>query len=401
MASSSSIIRALSPSLANIALNTAGSHDDALNARHFALSGANSVDELIELIPSDYRLVLTDPLREIERHTYKLCSARATLAKWTHHASVGTLPPHLRGSAPRIQFSSGYKDADEAKARQAALDTADAEYRVKQLKESILAKTDEVTFMQLALSPQRLWSDLASHIVPRSVTVIAGSKLPVLATAADGTQSVSAWENSPTAIKIRDDLLQDCAVFALRVVSLVEARDAALSRKIEKKRAVAAAATTAAADTEMVVDGVTPNTIASIVRKEVKSVFLGLIAQDKGKRGKGGKLMEITKVRSDNHDRYATISDFFTERSLESHGQVPGRTQEVRPLPTLSPSPLTRSQASPRRRRDGSETEEKNGQERERPVVQAGSSSRRRSSSSRSRSPRAQRQKERRGLSNP
>ncbi|KAH8977552.1 hypothetical protein EDB92DRAFT_1957928 [Lactarius akahatsu] len=149
--------------------------------------------------------------------------------------------------------------------------------------------------MQLALSPQRLWSDLASHIVPRSVTVIAGSKLPVLTTAADGTQSVSAWENSPTAIKIRDDLLQDCAVFALRVVSLVEARDAALSRKIEKKRAVAAAATTAAADTEMVVDGVTPNTIASIVRKEVKSVFLGLIAQDKGKRGKGGKLMEITK----------------------------------------------------------------------------------------------------------
>ncbi|KAH9024044.1 hypothetical protein EDB83DRAFT_2320140 [Lactarius deliciosus] len=290
MASSSSIIRALSPSLANIAQHTASDPVDALNARHFALSGANTVDELLELIPSDYRILSATPT--------SCASSRATLAKWKHHASVGTLPAHLKGSAPKVQFTSGYKDADEAKAHSALLAASHEEYQKKVLAESIKAKADEVTFMEAAITPQRLWSDLASHIAPRSVTVIAGSKLPVVETAVDGTQSVTAWEPSPTAIAIRDNLMVDCAVFALRVISLVEARDAALSRKIEKKRAVAAAATTAAADTDMVVDGVTSNTIAAVVRKEVQRAFMGLAAKEKGGKGKGKNLMEITKKQA-------------------------------------------------------------------------------------------------------
>ncbi|KAH9008221.1 hypothetical protein EDB85DRAFT_1883997 [Lactarius pseudohatsudake] len=254
MASSSTIIRALSPSLNTIAQHTAGTHDEALNARHFALSGAQSVEELLELVPSDYRLVLTDPFRDIERHCYKLSSARTTLGKWKHHASVGTFPPHLRSTAPKIQFNSGYADDAEAKAKQAVLTSAHAKFQLDALTESIKGKDDEVSFMERALIPQRLWSDLASHIVPRSVTVIAGSKLPVLTTAEDGTQSVTSWEPSPTAITIRDNLLQDCAVFALRIVSIVEGKEQFKRLTIQKKTVVADAATAAAADTAMAVD---------------------------------------------------------------------------------------------------------------------------------------------------
>ena len=109
---SSTVIRALSPtlgSLSNVVLATADLNqllrdkaDMAWIARHHTLIGANSVVNLIELIPSDYAQVLADPLHALVQLCHKLHNARITLAAWHAHQSAGTMPAYLWGSAPKV-----------------------------------------------------------------------------------------------------------------------------------------------------------------------------------------------------------------------------------------------------------------------------------------------------------
>ena len=106
---SSLFIRALSPTVqslttAVIAGADGSTPDDAAcTTRHLAIMGANSVAEIIELIPSDYRNVLADALHTLVQLIHKLDNSRSTLAKWREHQGKGMFPPHLRG--PVLRFS--------------------------------------------------------------------------------------------------------------------------------------------------------------------------------------------------------------------------------------------------------------------------------------------------------
>ena len=136
---SSAVIRSLSPalgSLSNVVLTAAADAilprdkaDVARVARHHTLMGANSVVNLIELIPSDYSQVLADPLHALVQLCHKLHNARTTLAAWRAHQSAGTMPAHLRGSAPKVQHTSEFAGSELACTCKTSLEAAYVDFQ--------------------------------------------------------------------------------------------------------------------------------------------------------------------------------------------------------------------------------------------------------------------------------
>src|ERR1700677_4623951 len=105
---STAMLRAVSP-LASATVSAYSDDRDTLRlSRHTMYQGATTVDDLVAMVPQDYRHVLRDPLMGIANTTTKLCSARATLARWNAHKTAGTFPPHIRVRAPEVQLSKDF-----------------------------------------------------------------------------------------------------------------------------------------------------------------------------------------------------------------------------------------------------------------------------------------------------
>ena len=167
---SSAVIRALSPALGSItaAITSTAAGDPASEtastARQSALMGAGSVSELIELLPADYKPVLTDPIHALVTLVSKLSASRTTLAKWEAHKVAHTFPPHLRGTAPRVSLMSEFSNTAGGNAAKTRLDAAFTEYQSLALDESIRAKRDEVAALVLGLEPATVWEQFRTLV---------------------------------------------------------------------------------------------------------------------------------------------------------------------------------------------------------------------------------------------
>ncbi|KAH9050409.1 hypothetical protein EDB87DRAFT_1696926 [Lactarius vividus] len=125
----SDLLRATSPGHEAIIEALRKDDEDELkirDARHAKIFACTSVQEIIESIPSDYR----DKCAELLRDGYKQA--------------------HLRGSANKVQFTSGYKDSDAAQAAQRDTDDRFHKYQVASLTADIAAKRAEVKFLEEA-----------------------------------------------------------------------------------------------------------------------------------------------------------------------------------------------------------------------------------------------------------
>ncbi|KAI9459635.1 hypothetical protein BJY52DRAFT_1222942 [Lactarius psammicola] len=196
MSAFSSIARAMSPGAAREAhlLEAATTLSEARDARHMAILSCRSVEEIVELIPSDYRDKCADLLKTAVLHVERLYKARTTLAKWKHHRSVGTFPPHLRTSATQVQYTAGYGDTAAAKAAQQAINDKHHAYQVDQLDLCIKARDAEVVYLEAAIEPGKLREDLIDHIVPLSTQVVKRYMVPEEFTPDGGDRSEPLWQ---------------------------------------------------------------------------------------------------------------------------------------------------------------------------------------------------------------
>ncbi|KAH9008572.1 hypothetical protein EDB84DRAFT_1571943 [Lactarius hengduanensis] len=154
------------------------------NLRHAEILACNSVAEIIE-------------------STCIGCVAcKATLVKWRHHRSVGTLPPALRGEAPKCQFSADYAETDEAKAHQRASDDRFAAARTAQLDSDIAARTLEETFLLEAIKPEKAFLDMRAAVAPQAAAILARYKVPSTIMDPEGTPA-------------------DCGVYAHRAIAII------------------------------------------------------------------------------------------------------------------------------------------------------------------------------------
>ncbi|KAH7890219.1 hypothetical protein F5I97DRAFT_1798331, partial [Phlebopus sp. FC_14] len=221
--------------------------DRLMTARHMAMQAASTVDEVIAMVPQDYRHVLAEPLKGVASTATKLLNARATLSKWEGHKANGTFPPHIVVKLPNVQTTKGFRESREGLACRANFTQKHDAYLGACLNDSISTKKDEVSFLQRALLPEALFQEFKHLIVARHQEVKAVSKIPVFSM--DGGEvMLTGWEENQAANKLGTEVLTDLVVYCHRIISIVEARDQIEASKKAKKVAVAKAADSEMAD---------------------------------------------------------------------------------------------------------------------------------------------------------
>ncbi|KAH7881876.1 hypothetical protein F5I97DRAFT_1813652 [Phlebopus sp. FC_14] len=224
-----------------------GEIDRLMQARHMAMQAASSVDEVIAMVPSDYRHVLAEPLKGVASTATKLLNARATLAKWEAHKAAGTFPPHIVVKLPAVQTTRGFRESAEGLACRANFTQKHDAYLGACLNDSISTKRDEVSFLQRALLPETLFQELKHLVVARHLELKAVSKIPEF-TLDGGELMLTGWKENEATNKLSMEMLTDLVVYCHRIISIVEARDAVEASKKAKKVAVAKAADSEMAD---------------------------------------------------------------------------------------------------------------------------------------------------------
>jgi hypothetical protein len=317
-------------------------------------------------------------LRGISQETQRCINARATLAKWRTHEASGTIPTHLRSSAPQVQQSAGYKDAAEAKAFQVKLRDAHEVYLKAQLTTSIAAKADEVKSLEGFLTPEKLFERLRPLITARAEVLVETQKVPCFRELRRGEPTLSGFEENPVVRRLCDQVLHDGVVFALRVVAIVHSQDALSKSRLDKKRSLSEATVAAAGDGDNATmlnaaagPSIANSSIQSLVDKAVKAA-VRQVTQRGGPRGRGGRGGArgaappapqanatataqaagsggarggrpargrgrggrqgggLSRVGFELADSFRTIADFFTGAGPGAHCHAPGRTTSVR-----------------------------------------------------------------------
>jgi hypothetical protein len=253
-----SFARALSPIIAGHAAATEASFDAARNARHTVLQGANSLEELIAMVPHDYREVMRPHLIKVAALATKRVAARSTLTKWEMHAAREpvTFPNHISTKVPEIQLTKEFSEEPDARATRKALDDAHTAYCVALLKSSILVKKQDVEHLDGLLEPGKLYAMMKSDIDLRVNVLTKSSRIPVFsdAPAKDGEDvemgelKLVGWEDSPTQAELARSVRNDAVVYAFRAISIVEVHDLSLQHKLERKKAISKSADVEMAD---------------------------------------------------------------------------------------------------------------------------------------------------------
>jgi hypothetical protein len=242
-----SFARALSPTTQRPNDATVSPEEANRVARHTLLLGAESVDQLLALIPVDYRADLRDLILEVASTTTKWLNARATLAKW-QAIPAGQYPSIMTSRQPEIQLSKDYR-ADAAGSNHVEAiakewkEWADATFT--NLKK---AKDDEVSFHEVKLNHERLFPVMRKAIDARyAVLKEQMTGLPTITkvphpTELNQTVEVIEYHLSPATPLIYAQVKEDCLAYCARARSIVEAREAAVRRKNEAKTKLSKAA---------------------------------------------------------------------------------------------------------------------------------------------------------------
>ena len=243
-----SFTRALSPVVDSLIATSNVDEDSARAARHAVLQAASTVEGLIAMVPADYRFVLADALRGIAVTAQKLNGARTIVARWVQHQAAGTLPPHLRSSMPEVQLTKDFAADPAGAAHAAALRGAHQKYQEAVLSNAIAAKKDDITFLEASLSPARLFDAMRPSIMAERTKIMARSQLPTFEKSIMGEIVLTGWQDNVLGANLAAQVLEDCVVYAYRIISIVGARDTVMAAKITKKKDLAKSADVEMAD---------------------------------------------------------------------------------------------------------------------------------------------------------
>jgi hypothetical protein len=185
----------------------------------------------------------------IFRTATKLCDARHTVARWRQHHAAGTVPSHLTKKQPTVQLSREFASSPEAAAARQALAEHAKASEVQALDDAIRCKADEVTFLEGALQPDKLFNELLAVIRPQRATILARSKVPNFTSNPEtGEVALTGWGDNQAMIEVAQAVMLDCISWANRLISIAEARAFSKERKASAKKEIHAAADVEMAD---------------------------------------------------------------------------------------------------------------------------------------------------------
>ena len=241
-AAANATLRAMSPvtrAIADIALEQPGGESldtRRRRARLVALQSATTVEELVGIVPDDFRLLLAPTLRDVATKTQRLCHARATLHRWSLLFEKGELPPHLKGSNAEVQMTKAYAETADGRAQLASFRKTQDDSRKTLFEEAIRAKTDEVAFLERAITPQEMLDAMVPGIKARVASLLVERRKPTFAKNDKGELEFSAFVEDDSVVELGRTMLEDCVVFAYRVRSVIEGRELVATEKVKRKK---------------------------------------------------------------------------------------------------------------------------------------------------------------------
>ncbi|EMD30625.1 hypothetical protein CERSUDRAFT_101154 [Gelatoporia subvermispora B] len=242
MSSSNSTIRYLSPFASSQAVLFGSNSATATSSLRTLIDAANGFEELMGVIPQEFRLSLREPLAAIGKLAEKLVAARTSLRKLEAHNTAGTLPPTLQAKAPSVAFSKEFADTDDAKAARDAISARHKSTATSDLADMIKAKKDEVRYLEEALTPTKIATTGLGVIAARYAELKPSRQVPSYNAA---ETEVTGWEDDPVLKSTATSLKVNFVSFGRRVVEFHEMRARVNDMVITKKREVQAAANAA------------------------------------------------------------------------------------------------------------------------------------------------------------
>jgi hypothetical protein len=265
--------RALSPLAASFAAASGAKAEDSSLARHSALLAANSLAELVAMVPIDYREVLRPILVEVTSNADKRQRMLESNSKLLHLSGMDPkqFPSSISTKVHETQLTKEYALTEEGRAFAAVAAAATYKYKCALLDNEISAKRSNVAHLDGLLNTTALLEAMLPGIRSRFAALKLTSKIPTFKPVMggeEGQEEISGWVLSPAVVATYQQVSTDCVAYALRAISLVEARDIAVRAKTERKKEIKAAA-----DVEMA-DATKPGpSIQSMIDKAVSAAL--------------------------------------------------------------------------------------------------------------------------------
>ena len=263
---STSFARALSP-IASIITTASATDDDASAvARQTAYASAATIDDLIWMVPMDYRQVLRPPILEAASGATKLFATGTALDKLRKHKASGTFPSFIVTKNPALQQTRQFASTEEGANYLTRMQEANALHCRALLDQAIAAKEGEFNYLQGAFSTAAFFEHCAPLLKATYTELLTREQLPTWTFDGDGNVVNLTWAPNPAAKQAYEAILKDCATLAFRVRQIVTAREAAVVAKQTAKKDLAKAA-----DTEMA-DATAPGrSIQSLIDKAINT----------------------------------------------------------------------------------------------------------------------------------
>lgn len=265
---SSSYDRARTPTLSALAA-TLKSKGDSVAARWHVLLGANSLSELVAMVPHNYRETLRPFLVEISSNAEKRARAKETLERLSGLRAREPIqfPNHIAVKAHEVQLTKEFASTDAGRKAVSDLQAANLVYKTSLLDQEIAAKAANIEHLDARLDVEYLFGAMKPIIAQRFAALKLTNKVPVLVPGdEEGEIVVEKWMVSPALEAEYTDLLQDSSSLALRASGLVDTKHDAAHQKAVAKKALKESA-----DVEMA-DATKPGpSIQSLVDKAVSA----------------------------------------------------------------------------------------------------------------------------------
>ena len=239
---------------------------DAASARHASLQAANSVGEVISMVPSHFRQLLRGPLEGIASKFSQLEAARSHLSKWEAHSAAGTFPSWCNIQAPSVQFTKGFEESDDGRAFRSTIESGNLAYRKQLLAAYLDNKRKEIASLERETQPDSLLGLVQPIVQERYKALKDAVRIPETRTDEQGNIQIVRWVQSPLPFELCRQVLQDWVVYADRIRAIIGgAALVAEQKKATKKRIQRVA------DTEMAEAGPSGSSIQSAVDRAVNA----------------------------------------------------------------------------------------------------------------------------------
>jgi hypothetical protein len=261
-----SFTRALSPSIdaltqAVISASVSGKQGDVdeglerlsnemLYSLHAKISESRSVDDVVNVVYSDYRLRYREHLLLFASWADKLETVQSSLARLESTVTAGNVPQRLKVKAPEFQLTKDFGDSgsDEARTVKESFKTATDVFQTSITAAAVAAKKAELKFWR-----DKCDSDKCAEKLADIASVIWNDRrksflIPSITYDEEGKCELGEWKVSPQKRAERDVLCRTGHLLAIQILSIVNIRHRALDKKIEKKRTVAETADVEMAD---------------------------------------------------------------------------------------------------------------------------------------------------------